>query len=275
MSSMERSGRHLERDKGSDCDGGGRLRPPSNAPTTARWTYRSWVGFDTETTGVDPLRDRLVTAAAVQLKDPLDDPPCFTARTWLADPGVEIPAGAAQIHGVTSEHARRHGHPATEVIAEVCQHLRDLSAAGTVLVVFNAGFDLPLLRAESGRHGSEYPGWDGSRETATAPPPAGLVVDPLVLDRALDRYRKGKRTLAHLAAEYQVPLPYDTHRADVDAELTLRVLRAMVLRYPELREMSDEELHDFQVTAHAQWAQSFTEYLRSRGRDATIPAAWF
>ena len=62
--------------------------------------------FDLETTGVDVTTARIVTASLILL-----DPQGNVVRRgeWLADPGVEIPAGAAAVHGITTEYAREHG----------------------------------------------------------------------------------------------------------------------------------------------------------------------
>ncbi|MFM9597389.1 hypothetical protein ACKI1O_49625, partial [Streptomyces scabiei] len=65
--------------------------------------------FDLETTGVDVVHDRIVTAHVGVLDA---DGHVIDARDWLADPGVPIPAGAAAIHGVTAERARAEGAPA-------------------------------------------------------------------------------------------------------------------------------------------------------------------
>lgn len=244
------------------------------------WVQRPWVGFDTETTGVNPRRDHIVTAAAVELVNPRVDPPRFISHTWLSQPAGAIPPAATQIHGITTDYARRNGSPRAQVITEICRHLESLGRAGAVLVVFNAGFDIPLLREEARRAGASCPRWYGSEvqaedDLANAQQSPSLVVDPLVLDRALDRFRRGKRTLADLARHYNVDLPEDTHQADVDARLTLLILRAMVNRFPGLDAMTDTELHSFQVRQHALWAQDFEVFLRSKGRQSTVSRQWF
>ncbi|MCA1943131.1 MAG: 3'-5' exonuclease, partial [Yonghaparkia sp.] len=77
--------------------------------------------FDLETTGVDVRTARIVTACVAVL----DASGAVVARRdWLADPGVEIPEGAAAIHGITTERARAEGRPAAEVVAEVVGELR-------------------------------------------------------------------------------------------------------------------------------------------------------
>lgn len=260
------------------------------------WADGPWIGFDTETTGVSPRRDRIVTAATVR-RDPLAilragggrggagreggcgsgrsdgdsasrDGTVDEVRTWLANPGVPIPASAANIHGISTEYAVRHGAPAAQVVEEVAADLAAGLDGGGTIVVFNAGFDLPLLNAEASRNGVT---------SLSGRVPGGFVAvaDPLVLDRALDPYRKGKRTLADLADVYGVKVPSDTHQAHVDATLTLDLLAALVERYPVLEQMGAAELHEFQVNAHRDWAVNFQAFMRSKGRDVTIDPNWF
>jgi DNA polymerase-3 subunit epsilon len=87
--------------------------------------------FDLETTGVDVASDRIVTAH-VGLLDAAGS--VILARDWIADPGVEIPASAAAIHGVTTEHARAVGDPAVDVVEQIVDVLRSLLDAGIPVV---------------------------------------------------------------------------------------------------------------------------------------------
>jgi len=68
------------------------------------WHTDPMVAFDLETTGVDPETARIVTATIVRIHGAE-----VTSREWLVNPGVDIPAGATAIHGVTTEHARASG----------------------------------------------------------------------------------------------------------------------------------------------------------------------
>lgn len=223
---------------------------------SSRWAEGPLVGFDTETTGVDVARDRIVTAAVV-----LRIPGVSTeVRTWLIDPGVEIPAEAAAIHGVTTEHARAHGmSPGValeEIAAELTAHLRE----GIPVVAYNAAFDLSLLDAELARHG-----------LATLPERLGRavtpVLDPLVIDRWQDRYRRGKRRLGDLVLHYGVEAADDLHSADVDVLATLDVLAALVRAFPALGSLSLEDLHRAQVGAHHAWARGFNEWRARQGHE--------
>ena len=79
--------------------------------------------FDLETTGIDVATSRIVSAHVGLLNA---DGELVEQRSWLADPGVEIPAGAAAVHGITTERARAEGRPAAEVVGEILAALSDL-----------------------------------------------------------------------------------------------------------------------------------------------------
>lgn len=224
---------------------------PTNGLAT--WVAPAVLGFDTETTGVDVTRDRIVTVALVSRSADGD-----TVHNWLISPDVEIPPAATAVHGISTEYAREHGAPAAEVLAEVSEVIYTALASGTPVVAFNAGFDLAILDAELARNGLP---------TLTDRLPHGVqpVVDPLVLDRATDRYRKGKRTLEDLCAVYGVVAQGSLHSADTDVTATLDVLNAILAVNPEVADMPLEELHEFQIKAHRTWAESFNQWRQSRG----------
>ena len=117
------------------------------------WAQLPWLGFDTETTGVNPHRDRLVSAALLLRSEGASgSPDSDTITTWLADPGVDIPDTAAQIHGITTQHARSHGRPIEEVLNEVASALAAHMAQGYPVIAFNGSYDLTLLEEELRRH---------------------------------------------------------------------------------------------------------------------------
>ncbi|HUX70657.1 MAG TPA: exonuclease domain-containing protein [Cellulomonadaceae bacterium] len=217
------------------------------------WTDGPLLGFDTETTGVDVTHDRIVTAAVVRR-----DATGTSVRTWLLDPGVEIPSAATAIHGITTAHARAHGASPSVALEEIADALTAALAAGTPVVAFNASFDLSLLDAELRRHGLRSL---VDRLGASVSP----VIDPLVLDRSEARYRRGKRTLADLCGVYRVADTGSLHTADVDVVATLDVLSAIADAYPHLRELTPTALHAYQVVAHRAWAEEFNAWRVTRG----------
>ena len=132
--------------------------------------------FDTETTGVDTASARIVSStialvgAGGEVRERYD---------WLLDPGVEIPEGAARIHGITTEVARASGVQAAVGVAQILAQVTGMLERGFPLVAYNAPFDMSLLRSEAQRHGLAWP-------SALSP-----VIAPLVRDKQFDRFLKG------------------------------------------------------------------------------------
>ncbi|WP_273653932.1 exonuclease domain-containing protein [Cellulomonas fimi] len=219
------------------------------------WNDGPLLGFDTETTGLDVDRDRIVTAALVRR-----DADGTHVRTWLLDPGVEIPEAAASIHGVSTEHAKAHGVAPKGALDEIATALAEAFRAGVPVVAYNAAFDLCLLDAELRRH--RLPTLPDRLLGAARP-----VIDPLVLDRAEDREREGKRKLVDLCGVYEVVESGDLHNADVDVVATLDVLERIVGRFPHLADLDLDTLHEYQVTAHRAWAESFNAWRTEKGLD--------
>lgn len=238
---------------------------PSPAEQLALFDAPEWtrvVGvFDLETTGVDVTADRIVTAH-VGLLDAAGS--VIRARDWLADPGIEIPQGASAIHGITTARARAEGRPASSVVAEVVEALRALLEAGIPVVAYNAPYDFSLLKYEALRHG--------------VPPIVDPfpVVDPLVVDKAYDRWRRGKRTLQVVAAHYAVRLD-DAHDASADAVAAGRVAQALAERFAPWLPSSVHELHTRQIAWARAQAASLTDYFIQIGRldpDDRLDGRW-
>jgi DNA polymerase-3 subunit epsilon len=219
------------------------------SPHRPSWTRVIGV-FDLETTGIDVGSDRIVTAH-VGLLDANGS--VILARDWIADPGVEIPDAAAAIHGVTTEHARAVGAPAADVVEQIVDVLRSLLDAGIPVVAYNAAFDFSLLAAEAVRYGIS---------PLRNPSP---VIDPLIIDKTYDRYRRGKRTLAAVAEHYAVRLD-DAHHASADAVAAGRLAQALAERFAGLLPPRAEELHTRQIAWARAQAASLTEYFIRIGR---------
>jgi DNA polymerase-3 subunit epsilon len=223
------------------------------------WADRLGV-FDLETTGVDVETARVVTACIAVLDA---EGQVVQRWDWIADPGVEIPEAAADVHGITTERARAEGRPSELVIAEIAQTLRTLFGLGIPVVVYNAPYDLSLLDRECRRN---------ELEPLVDPAP---VVDPLVLDKQVDTYRKGKRTLEAAATHYGVVLD-DAHDAGADAIAAGRVAQALVLARPEELDIPIADLHGRQEIWYAEQARRFQDYIRRRKGDESFTAstAW-
>jgi DNA polymerase-3 subunit epsilon len=223
------------------------------------------LGFDTETTGVDVTRDRIVSAALVWR----EASGAVRHRTWLLSPDIEIPERAAAIHGITTAHARAHGQDRAECLDQIARAIVD--DAGLPLVAFNAAFDLAILEADLARVAKPTLAERLGR-------PVGPVLDPLVIDRGVWPYRRGKRTLDVVAQVYGAKIDGNFHDALADALSTIATLDAILgssqAAAAGVDRLSPAELHDWQVRAHRDWAVGFNEWLRSRGRTPDANPLW-
>ena len=204
------------------------------------------LAFDLETTGPDPRTAHVVTSALVAI-----DGPRKVERNWMADPGVEIPEGATAVHGITTAQAREHGRPHAEVVAETIADIRTGWREGRTLVVFNAAYDLTILRR-----------WDPSFEVL------GPVVDPFVVDRASNPYRKGKRTLGALCTHHGVRLD-GAHEATADALAAARLAWKLLGELPDLAGADWREVNAQQARWHESRQRDFAAYLERSGKDAS------
>ncbi|PWI16068.1 DNA polymerase III subunit epsilon [Streptomyces sp. Act143] len=213
--------------------------------TVLPWTRRPLVGFDVETTGTDVENDRIVTATVVRWGGPLPT----LVRNWRSNMGgAEISAGATRIHGITTEQARAEGDPAAVVVTQIVEVLSEYASQSWPIVVMNAPFDLTILERECARY--------GVRSLWNSTP---VVLDPWVLDKHLDRYRKGKRTLVDLCHHYRVKLEGGAHNSEVDAKAACGVVWKIGQRYPWVGREDVGELHEMQ----ARWARELYEDRRA------------
>ncbi|WP_260848017.1 5'-3' exonuclease H3TH domain-containing protein [Brevibacterium aurantiacum] len=234
---------------------------PAAAPVPSLSAADSWsqsrlVGFDLETTGVDPSTARIVTAAFVESVD--------NSRTWLADPGVEIPEPARAVHGITTEFAQANGAPVSEVIAELCTVLSDLRSEGAVVVGHNIVYDLSVMAAEVKRH---QPHIDFAALLPT-------IVDTFVLDKRIEQFRRGKRTLTETAKRWKVTL-LDAHDAAADALAALDISRALAESSEEIANLTRADI----MAAQGDWkraqAADLQSWLRRKGNaEAVVDGSW-
>ncbi|MGW5785433.1 exonuclease domain-containing protein [Streptomyces sp. NPDC003757] len=228
------------------------------------WHRELLIGFDLETTGTDPRQARIVTGAVIEVRGGVP----LGRREWLADPGVEIPADAVAVHGISNERAAREGRPADQVADAIAGVLTDHWKAGVPVVAYNAAFDLTLLSAELRRYGLP-----SLRERLGGLDPAP-VVDPYTIDRSVDRYRRGKRNLEAVCREYGVPLDA-AHDATADALAAARLACAIAGRHPKVAAFGSAELHRRQIEWCAEWAADFQAFLRRKGDPtALVDGTW-
>lgn len=225
------------------------------------WQNGKLLAFDLETTGVNKLEDVPVSFALVMF----DEGAIIESRTALVNPGRTIPPGASAVHGISTERAMEEGIPMEDAVEEITAALVSASENGTPVVGFNLSYDLTMTDARSRAIkgiGLRELGW------------AGPVLDPLVIDRALDKYRKGKRTLDLVCGNYGV-VNESAHDASGDAIASAYVLLAMAEKFPEITAIDAAALTERQEAWHQEWATGFDEYQRSNGRRGLGPDDFF
>jgi DNA polymerase-3 subunit epsilon len=216
--------------------------------------------FDLETTGLDLANSKIVTACVAVLD--AQGNLIGEALEWLANPGVEIPEVAASVHGVTTKFAVANGRPLVEVVGEINAKLAELFAVGIPVVAYNASYDFTILKSNSAALGLP---------ALTDPMP---VIDPLVLDRRFDKWRKGKRTLTASTELYGVSLGADAHNATADAVAAGRVALAVIDKFKLLENYSLGELHDGQKEWSLEQDQSFNKFLEGLGKPLITEFGW-
>lgn len=231
------------------------------------WVERTWIGFDTETTGLDIHDDRIITASVIERPGGANQTGDLRDHSWLIDPKVPIAPAASAIHGITNEMVREHGQDEAEALAEISQLLVDHLRSGSVLVVFNASFDVPLLKNCLQRVG--LPTLEDQLGSEVAP-----IADPLVLDRLSFPRRRRSRKLTDLVGVYGLPQIENAHQSSDDAVATLAVLEALVRQFPQVGAWNDLELMEAQRNGHWDWATDFEVYLRSKGQNRRIRKEW-
>ena len=219
------------------------------------WTDMPLAAFDLETTGPDPTTARIVTACLIRI-DGSDVAP----QNWIVDPEIEIPDGAAAVHGVTTDRARAEGAPYGDGYEQIRTELERVWLEGRVVAIYNASFDLTLMDREGRRLG--YPPLD-----------YGPVIDPYVIDRAVDKYRKGKRTLGVTCEHYGITLE-NAHAADADALAAARLAWVLGNRTPGLA-VTAADLMVRQAEWHRDRQLDYAAYLAHQGEDASdVCADW-
>jgi DNA polymerase-3 subunit epsilon len=226
------------------------------------WHTSRLAGFDTETTSVDPETARIVTGALVLV----DNGQRTVTRDWLTDVGGEdIPDAAAAVHGITTSQARAEGQPIAAAVREMVAALVDLIRSEVPIVAMNARYDFTLLDREMQRLGMPP-----LAELAGRDP---IVLDPLVLDKQADPYRKGKRTLTALCEHYRIQLD-DAHSAAADALAATLVVHKLAQLSPNAQSHKPSTLHEMQLEWAAEQAASLQQYLRRRDPNAIVDGRW-
>ncbi|MFI5525028.1 exonuclease domain-containing protein [Streptomyces platensis] len=254
------------------------------------WHTNRLLSFDTETTGVDVNNDRIVTAAAIAVGGDQPTEP----HTWLAHPGVDIPAEAAAIHGITTEVAHTKGMPAEQAIDGLTAVLAAHLNRGVPIVGHNVVYDLTILDRECRRYGLP------TLLDRYADPVIWPVIDTRVLDQHVLPFRRrvsetqGARQLITLAQVYGLGWDEEAaHGSEYDAVMAARIAyrigaiahrpsgerpefvrRARTQRFDAVAALDLEGLHHAQIEWAAAQAAGLQEYFRKTDPAAVVEGSW-
>lgn len=247
------------------------------------WPDERFTAFDIETTGLDYDTARIVTASVCYVGGGQDT----VIKEWLVNPGVEIPQEATDVHGITTEKVATEGQDAASAVREILDAL--LCTWTGPIVAYNARFDLTILDREARRYG--YVPLQDHMERAGRDL---LVVDPLVLDRHLDRFRKGSRQLEATCVHYGAVLD-GAHSATCDAVAAGRLAWVLAKRGSVVRRVSDAKsgwerkqlqqewervrydlpaLHEAQVAWAKEQAEGLSAHLRRQMKPDYVDTEW-
>lgn len=219
--------------------------------------------FDTESTDKDPETASIVTSCLAILR-----PDGKPKDSWevLLNCGTPINPAATEVHGITDEMATA-GKDPNIVLPQIVDQLAEAMENGTPVVAFNGRFDFTLLDRDCRRRGLKTLSDALGR-------PLGPVLDPYVMDKAVDQYRKGLRKLKVMCEHYDVEL-LDWHNATADAIAAGRLAQTLIRQFRGLQ-LPLNTLHRAQQLWAAQQAASLERYLRRKENDDTITceSAW-
>jgi DNA polymerase-3 subunit epsilon len=164
--------------------------------------------FDLETTGIDPVRDKIVEIALVRL-DPGGERASLTRRVH---PGRPIPPEATAIHGIRDvDVADAPKFP--EIARELLAVFKDADLAG-----FNVRrFDVPLLDREFRECGLDL-----------------ALATRRIVDAMTIFHKKEARDLSAAVRFFLDREHAGAHGAEADVLATIDVLQAQLRRYPDL-----------------------------------------
>jgi len=161
--------------------------------------------LDTETTGLDPSKNRIVEIGAIEL---MNHVPTGLHFHKYINPEMDIPAEATNVHGITN--ARVAKEP---VFAEIAAEFIEF-AGDAKFVIHNAEFDMGFLNAEFARLGFEKM-------------PMSRAIDTVRMAR--QKFPGSPASLDALCKRFEIDNTHRTlHGALLDADLLAKVYLELI-----------------------------------------------
>lgn len=186
---------------------------------TSDFTNSKLAVIDFETTGLDPVKDRIIEIGIAEF-----DGGCLTAcSNYFVNPGILLTEEVTKIHGITNDNLKE-ARSFSELVPLIASCLRN-----RIPVAYNADFDRSFLHAELDRLRRKdclliyehIPAFDISVEW----------LDPLIWVRHLYKYAKSKK-LTDMCKNLGIELT-NAHRAASDASATGNLMFKLASSLPE------------------------------------------
>lgn len=202
---------------------------------------RPLVTIDTETTGTDPVKDRIIEFGCTVLH------PDGSRTKWEQrfNPGSHIPDESTAVHGITDADVADKP-PFSEFAVKIHRALQGKDIAGYSLRLL----DLPILDEEFRRCGMKLD-----------------ITGVHVIDAAGIFFKKEPRDLTAAVAKYCGRDHADAHGAGADAEATLDVLIGQMAAYEDVGAMDLADLAALSIRGDKQPADLAGKFYRDADGD--------
>lgn len=209
----------------------------------------AFLGFDTETTGLNAQKDSIVSASLVLRHADKNITPDIRYE-WYIKPFTPLSEAAAKVNGLTIEFLEINGREGSEALEEILDIISRAQNNNIPLLAYNAPFDISMLRS-NGQH------YHLLGLGARLQPPTRtdlLVADPLIMDRSLSD-RAGRRTLSSVTEHYGISPEGEFHNALADTIATADLMQSLIGTYQILENLTLENLMSWQRESHKTWVE--------------------
>lgn len=181
---------------------------------TMKSNGNTYVVFDTETTGLDVIRDGIVEIGAIRITNGkvVDKLVC------LVQTSAEMSPKAFEVHQITDAEIEKTGKKTKTAFKE----LLDFVGTDPLIAHNGLGFDYPMLFNHLKRFGLSVP--------------ANPILDTLVLVRRFLGVPRGSGTLEQLRARYKIETG-KAHRAEADALAAAKLYALVCAKEPSLEKL--------------------------------------
>lgn len=115
------------------------IRSTASTSTQLKHPPEQFIILDFETTGLSPVKNKIIEVGAIKVNRDSDNHESFSALIKIS---TKLPAKITEITGITQDMLNETGQPIEHVIPELVKFIGDLH-----IVAFNAKFDMSFLHA--------------------------------------------------------------------------------------------------------------------------------